>query len=54
MTYDGNNKLTDTLATLTYIYQYPERQMGDYSRRFGNEDDAKSWANFRHNPGTNL
>lgn len=33
------------LATLTYIYQYPERQMGDYSRRFGNEDDAKSWAN---------
>ncbi len=32
-------------ATLTYIYQYPERQMGDYSRRFGNEDDAKAWAN---------
>lgn len=33
------------LATLTYIYQYPEQQMGDYSRRFGNEDDAKAWAN---------
>lgn len=33
------------LATLTYIYQNPEQQMGDYSRRFGNEDDAKAWAN---------
>ena len=33
------------LATLTYIYHYPEEQMGDYSRSFGNEDDAKSWAN---------
>jgi hypothetical protein len=33
------------LATLTYIYQIPEQQMGDYSRRFSNEDDAKAWAN---------
>jgi len=33
------------LATLTYVYQYPEQQMGDYKRRFGNEDDAKAWAN---------
>jgi hypothetical protein len=33
------------LATLTYIYYNPEQQMGDYSRRFGNEEDAKSWAN---------
>lgn len=33
------------LATLTYIYQNPEKQMGDYSRSFGNEDDAKAWAN---------
>jgi hypothetical protein len=32
-------------ATLTYIYYNPEQQMGDYSRRFGNEDDAKAWAN---------
>jgi hypothetical protein len=32
-------------ATLTYIYHNPEEQMGDYSRDFGNEDDAKAWAN---------
>jgi hypothetical protein len=32
-------------ATLTYIYNNPEQQMGDYSRSFGNEDDAKAWAN---------
>jgi hypothetical protein len=30
---------------LTYSYRNPEQQMGDYKRRFGNEDDAKSWAN---------
>jgi hypothetical protein len=33
------------LATLTYSYRNPEQQMGDYSRRFGNEDDAKAWTN---------
>jgi hypothetical protein len=33
------------VATLTYIYHNPEQQMGEYSRRFGNEDDAKAWAN---------
>jgi Protein of unknown function (DUF3592) len=33
------------VATLTYSYCNPEQQMGDYSRRFGNEDDAKAWAN---------
>jgi len=33
------------LATLTYIYNNPEQQMGDYKRRFGNEKDAKDWAN---------
>jgi len=32
-------------AKLTYIYQYPDQQMGDYSRSFDNEDDAKAWAN---------
>jgi hypothetical protein len=32
-------------ATLTYTYNNPDQQMGDYSRRFGNEDDAKAWAN---------
>jgi len=33
------------LATLTYFYINPERQTGDYKRRFGNESDAKAWAN---------
>jgi Protein of unknown function (DUF3592) len=33
------------LATLTYSYEYPEHQMGDYKRRFGSEKDAKDWAN---------
>ena len=33
------------LAMLTYIYQNSGQQMGDYSRRFGNESDAKAWAN---------
>jgi len=33
------------LATLTYLYRNPEQQMGDYSRRFGNKDDAQVWAN---------
>lgn len=32
-------------ATLTYIYHYPDQQMGDYSRRFGNKEDAEAWAN---------
>ena len=32
-------------ATLTYIYHYPEEQMGDYSRSFGKKEDAESWAN---------
>lgn len=32
-------------ATLTYTYNNPEQHMGDYSRSFANEDDAKSWAN---------
>jgi len=32
-------------ATLTYIYHYPEEQMGDYSRSFGKKEDAEAWAN---------
>jgi len=32
-------------ATLTYTYNNPEQQMGDYSRRFGDKDEAQSWAN---------
>jgi hypothetical protein len=33
------------LAKLTYSYRSPGKQMGEYSRRFGNEGDAKAWAN---------
>ncbi len=33
------------LATLTYSYRSPGQQMGDYSRSFGNKDDAEAWAN---------
>lgn len=33
------------LATLTYIYQNPEQQMGEYRRRFGDKDEAQAWAN---------
>lgn len=32
------------LATLTYYYRNPDQQMGDYKRRFGNEDEANAWA----------
>ena len=32
-------------ATLTYTYNNPEQQMGDYSRDFGKKEDAESWAN---------
>lgn len=32
-------------ATLTYTYGNPEEQLGDYSRDFGSEKDAQSWAN---------
>ena len=32
-------------ATLTYIYHYPEEQMGDYSREFAKKEDAEAWAN---------
>jgi hypothetical protein len=33
------------LATLTYFYRNPEQQTGDYSRRFGDKDEAQAWAN---------
>jgi len=32
-------------ATLTYTYHNPEQQMGDYSRGFGDKDEAEAWAN---------
>lgn len=39
--------LDDTyyLATLTYTYNNPEQQMGDYKRRFGDKEEANAWAN---------
>jgi hypothetical protein len=33
------------IATLTYAYHNPELQMGDYSRTFGDKDEAEAWAN---------
>ena len=41
----GYPNLSYFKATLTYIYNNPEQQMGDYSRDFANEADAKAWAN---------
>lgn len=32
------------LATLTCFYRNPELQMGEYSRTFDKEEDAKAWA----------
>ena len=32
-------------ATLTYFYNSPERQMGDYSRTFADKQEAEAWAN---------
>ena len=32
-------------ATLTYVYRSFDEQMGDYSRDFGSEDEARAWAN---------
>lgn len=31
------------LATLTYFYRNPELQMGEYSRIFDDEKEAKAW-----------
>ncbi len=31
-------------ATLTYIYNNPEQQMGDYSKGFGSKEEAQAWA----------
>lgn len=43
--FKANLDMSYYLATLTYIYHYPEQQMGDYSRRFGDKDEAQAWAN---------
>jgi hypothetical protein len=32
-------------ATLTYSYNKTGQQLGDYSRDFGNKEDAEAWAN---------
>ena len=41
----GYPNLSCYKATLTYTYNNPEQQMGDYSRDCANEADAKAWAN---------
>lgn len=43
--YSANSCNAYYKATLTYVYRNPDLQIGDYSRSFGNEDDAKAWAN---------
>jgi hypothetical protein len=43
--YSANSYHPYYLATLTYIYQNPEQQMGEYRRRFGDKDEARAWAN---------
>lgn len=40
-----NLNLPYYLATLTYSCRNPEQQTGDYSRRFGDKDEAEAWAN---------
>lgn len=35
-------RLPSYLATLTHVYNIPEQQMGDHSRRFGKKDDIHS------------
>ena len=34
------------ISTPTYAYHNPELQMGDYSRTFGDKDEAEAWANL--------
>jgi hypothetical protein len=43
--FKANFDMSYYLATLTYIYHYPEEQMGEYSRRFGEKNEAEAWAN---------
>ena len=40
-----NGKSIYYIATLTYAYHNPELQMGDYSRTFGDKEEAEVWAN---------
>jgi hypothetical protein len=43
--FKASSSVSYYLATLTYTYRNPEQQMGDYSRRFGDKDEAEAWAN---------
>lgn len=40
----GGEYVIGYLATLTYFYHNPELQMGEYSRMFGEDDEAQAWA----------
>ena len=42
---EANTNHAYYFATLTCTYRNPELQVGEYSRRFENEDDAQAWAN---------
>ncbi len=44
----GVTRVIGYLATLTYFYHNPELQMGEYSRMFDSEEEAKAWtASFK-------
>jgi hypothetical protein len=41
--YGAQERVVSYLGTLTYCYHNPELQMGDFSRMFGTEAEAKAW-----------
>jgi hypothetical protein len=40
---DDRGHIIGYLATLTYFYRNPELQMGEYSRMFGEQEEAQTW-----------
>ena len=46
----GKGEIVSYLATLTYFYRNPELQIGEYSRMFDEEEEAKAWtASYKGN-----
>jgi hypothetical protein len=43
----GSKNVTGYLATLTYMYHNPEMQLGDFSRVFAEEAEARQWVTSR-------
>ena len=43
----GSKIVTGYLATLTYMYHNPEMQLGDFSRVFAKEAEARQWVTSR-------